>query len=291
MAKKTIVIVGVLMVAYLATSAYFATELMRVPRIPLDDSPTSVGLVYEDVSFPSRIDNVALSGWYIPGGETIVVMVSSSIENRTDPNIGALEISRDLVKGGFSVLLFDLRGRGDSEGKGVFLTHNDRDIGGAIDYVKSRGHTDVAIVGFSTGAASSLIFASREDVLAVVSDSSFASVDEMVIKVGAEERGLPQSLIKFFKPGVFLMARVIYGYKRTDPVDVVVDIRCPIFFIHGELDGLIPVEDVHRLHEASDNPADQVWVIPSAEHCLGYRADSESYIRKVVDFLTTGTVR
>ncbi|GAJ17132.1 unnamed protein product, partial [marine sediment metagenome] len=125
----------VVLVAYFGASSYFAAIVMKIPRIPLDDSPASVGLNYEDVSFPSRVDGITLKGWYCLGGESVIIFVNGGHQNRVDPDMGTLELTRDLVGRGYSVLLFDLRGRGESEGKGLRLTHTDRDIGGAVDYI------------------------------------------------------------------------------------------------------------------------------------------------------------
>lgn len=282
-----IIIVVVILLAYLGTSAYFAAIVMKIPRIPLDDSPASVGLNYEDVLFPSRVDDTTLSGWYIPGGgENTIIMVSGSVQNRIEPDIGVLRMSRDLVGRGFNILLFDLRGRGESEGKGLMMTHADRDIGGAVDYIKSRNSSaeNIGIIGFSTGAASALIFAGQENI-AVVSDSCFADVSEMLVRVGVKERGLPESLVQFFEPGVLLMASIFYDYEKVDPVDIVADLNRPILFIHGEADELIPVSDAYQLYGASGNPLDQLWVVFGATHCQAYNTDPIGYIDEVISFL------
>ncbi|UCH42298.1 MAG: hypothetical protein JSW16_05610, partial [Dehalococcoidales bacterium] len=66
-------ILGILVISvlvYLGISSYSAIRAIEVLRIPLDDTPASVGLTYEDIEFSSR-DNVTLRGWYIPAtGET-----------------------------------------------------------------------------------------------------------------------------------------------------------------------------------------------------------------------------
>jgi cephalosporin-C deacetylase-like acetyl esterase len=36
-------------------------------RLPITDTPASVGLAYEDVSFPAT-DGVRLRGWFVPAG-------------------------------------------------------------------------------------------------------------------------------------------------------------------------------------------------------------------------------
>jgi len=286
--KIALIIIGVVLVIYLGISAYTAITVMKIPRIPLGDSPASVGLTYEDVSFPARIDNITLRGWYIPGGNRFtLIIVNGGWRNRSDPTLGTLELSKDLVEKGYSLLLFDLRGRGESEGEGLVLTHTDRDIGGAVDYIKGRGCSsqNIGIIGFSTGAASTIIFASQEDVAAVISDSSFADVTEMLVREVSKQKGLPELLVRSFTPGTFLMAKLIYGYNRVNPVDKVADVQCPILFIHGEIDESIPLTDAYELYQAGNNPSNAIWVVPNAGHCEGYKTDSVGYVEKVTTFL------
>src|SRR5215831_13952568 len=53
--------------AYTALSIYIATQLVYVPQKPLYATPASLGLQFKYVTFTSRIDQVQLQGWYIPG--------------------------------------------------------------------------------------------------------------------------------------------------------------------------------------------------------------------------------
>jgi len=289
MIKVTAVAVGIIAVIYTAVSAYAAAYIMPIPRLPLGETPASVGLDYEDVSFPSRVDSITLKGWFIPGEKMFsVIVVNGGWRNRVDLNVGTLEMSRDLVEEGFSLLLFDLRGRGESEGEGLILIHVERDIGGAVDYIKSRGYPaeNIGIISFSSGAASSLIFASQESIAAIVSNGSFANVYEMSVG-GAKQKGLPGPFVTCFFPGVLLMTRVMYGYQAVNPVDVVADVACPILFIHEEQDSGISVEAVYELFEASGNPSDELWVTPNVEHSQAYKTFPLWYIEMVANFFDT----
>jgi len=280
------ILAGIVLVLYFGISVYLAS-MIEVPRIPLGESPASVGLVYEDVSFPSHTDNITLRGWYMPGEkEFAIIMVSGGIQNRVDPNAGTLEMGKNLVERGFSVLMFDLRGRGESEGKGVFLTHDERDIRGAVDYIKNRGYPadSIGVIGFSTGATSSLIFASHENIAAVISDSSFADVTEDLVRKVSIETGIPKLLVKLFVPSTLLMVKMMYGYDTVNLMDTVADVRCPILFIYGELDDLVPMESAYKLFEASGNPLDELWVVPGAGHSQTYKMNPVSYIDKVTAF-------
>ena len=289
---KVIGIVAVaILVIYLGISAY-VVSMSKVPRIPLAESPASMGLAYEDVSFPSRIDDVTLSGWYLPGekGFTIIV-VNGGIQNRVDPRTGTLEIGRGLAEMGFDVFMFDLRGRGESQGKGRLLTYDERDIGGAVDYVMSRGYPAerIGLLGFSAGATSSLIFASKDDVFAVVSDSSFVNVADDLVRKASNETGVPKPLVRLFVPGTLLIAKAMHGYDAVNLTNIVADVRRPILFIYGERDDLVTMADARELFEASGNPSDELWIVPDAGHSQAYKMNPVDYIDKVMAFFDETT--
>lgn len=225
-----------------------------------------------------------LKGWYLAGNKKFtIIMVTGMHQNRVDSSIGTLSIARDLVEKGYNVLLFDLRGRGESEGKGVLLTNADRDIGGAFDYIRKRGcpSDSIGIVGFSAGAASAIIFASQENIAAVVSESCFADVADTFIRKLATILSAPRWLIKIFSPGIYLMSRIIYGYRKVNPLGRIADVACPILLIQGEKDDLVTPEDAYRLLKASGNPSDELWLVPNAGHTEAYCLDPAGYIDRV----------
>jgi len=229
------IVVAVILIIYFGISAY-VVSMSKVPRLPLTGSPAALSLAYEDVSFPSRIDSVTLSGWYLPGEKDFtIIMVSGGIQNRVDSRTGTLEIGRDLVERGFSVLMFDLRGRGESQGQGRLLAYDERDIGGAVDYVMSRGYPaeNIGLLGFSAGAKSSLIFTDKDEVGAVVADSSFVHVTDDLVRKASGETGIPEPLVRLFVPGTLLIARVMHGYDAVNLSDIIADIRSPILFIEN----------------------------------------------------------
>lgn len=287
--KVGLIVVAVTFVIYWSLSIFGAIAVMRVPRLPLDDSPASVGLVYEDISFPSRYDDIELKGWFIPGGgDFVIVVIPGGFQNRVDYNVNTLGLARDLVGKQYDVLMFDLRGRGESEGKGLVLMNIDRDIGGAIDYLKNEGYSanSIAIIGFCTGATSSCIFAHQESIGALVLVGCYPYITDMVVTQAAL-RGIPEFLVRFFIPGVLSIARIIYGFELINPIDVIDDVNCPILFIHEEYDDSITLEDNHQLNRESGSDANEVWEISSANHSQGYKTHPHAFVEKVANFLST----
>ena len=264
---------------------------MEIPRLPLNNSPSSVGLDYENVSFESRDNSVLLRGWYIPSsGNYVIVIVHGGFQNRVDEDVDTLALTKDLVKNGYNVLLFDLRGRGESEGKGLALSNIELDIGGAVDYLRGRGVPSncIFLMGFCSGATSSCIFASQNKIGALVLDGCFIDVPTMVTRQAASF-GIPKFLVKFFVPGLLFMTRIIYDYDMVNPIDVVDKVACPIFFIHEELDESIKWEEANKLFRASGNPANEIWQISNTEHSQGYRTHPLEYIEKVDIFLVASS--
>ncbi len=135
-----------LIVFYVGLSGYAATRLVRVERLPLVITPKDFGLSYEDVVFPSDIDALRIKGWYIPaeGSHRIIIMVHGEKCHRANPSIAILEIARAMVEQGFTVLTFDLRGRGESPaGYNTLGFFEQRDLKGAVRYAISRGFADL----------------------------------------------------------------------------------------------------------------------------------------------------
>ena len=263
-------------------------RLWNIPRLPVEGSPAAVGLAYEDVAFYSRNDGILLKGWFIRGeGNIALIVVHGGYENRVDYIVSTLDLTRDLVEKEYSVLLFDLRGRGESAGKGCSLSNIEYDIGGAKDYVESLGYTasdKTCIIGYCSGAASSCIFASQENVGALVLDGCFPSVQAMVGRQ-ATKKNIPLFLLNFFWPGVLQASQTIYGFRLVNPIDVVPKIKCPILFIHEEYDEVVSLEDNYRMFQASGNPAGEVWQVQDAEHSEGYTRNPDDYIEKIDAFL------
>ncbi len=281
-----------LIVVYTGLSVFGAVAAMAIPRLPLKDSLDSVGLVYSDVAFSSRVDNLVLKGWYIPGkGERAIIIVNGGFQNRADDLVDTLDLTRDLNIKGFDVLLFDLRGRGESQGNARNLLNIDRDMGGAFDYVESLGFkpSGIGILGFCSGAASACIFASRQQVGAVVLDGCFASVTSMVYGQ-AQARHIPSFLVDIFLPGVRLGSFILFGYREVDPVSVIASVTAPVLFIHEEKDDLTTLSETQLLLKGAVNPNDTLWEIPAAQHSQGYRAGPAEFVNKVSDFFAANLI-
>jgi pimeloyl-ACP methyl ester carboxylesterase len=280
---------GVFLVIYLCLSAYGAKQAMEIPRLPVVYSPASLGVPYEDVAFKSRGDNVTLKGWYVPGDrEDVILIVHGGFQNRIDDNVDTGGLTHALVEKGHNVLLFDMRGRGESEGRGLSLSNIGPDIGGAVDYLKSRGFRtgNICLLGFCSGAASVCIYASGNSVGALILVGCFIDCPTMLARQAAAA-GLPEFVAYFLLPGGKFFTHLLYGFTMINPIDAIRNVTCPILFVHEQYDEFTSSEETRRLLRAADNPADEIWEASATEHSQAFRTHPIDFVNKIDEFISS----
>jgi pimeloyl-ACP methyl ester carboxylesterase len=285
--KLGIAFILAVLIIFIGISGYLGYSMTRLERVPLERNPGALGLAYEDVSFPSMDDGLTLRGWFLqgPDSEQVIIMVHGNEGNRDDPTIGTLDIASQLVKHGYNVLMFDLRGCGESDGDMVSGGYYEkRDLRGAVKYIKECGYDHIGVLGFSLGAVTSLLTAAEDkDIDAVVSDSSFADLNDIMGPEFSKRTRAPAILLQ----PILFMIKIMYGvdFNAIKPIESVPMIEpAPVFFIHGDEDETIPVEHARRLKQASQNPRNQLWIVPGAGHTRCYVTYPEEYISRVTAF-------
>jgi fermentation-respiration switch protein FrsA (DUF1100 family) len=304
----TLLIVSVIVAtAYTALSIYIATRLIYAPQVPIYATPASLGLQFKYVTFPSRVDQVKLKGWYIPGvlpngkltSQRTIIMVHGNRTNRADKSVGVLNLSGDLAHHGFAILAFDMRGTGESPPAPLSLGYfEQRDVLGAVDFLRSGpvpypalGRTHIiGGWGVSMGAATLLLASSQEPAIrAIVSDCAYADIIPIL------EREVPKGghLPSLFTPGTLFTANVLYGmdFYAVRPEDVVANIAPrPILFIHGTSDTYIPPSNMTALATAARTTPGanvQTWLVPGAAHAKSFMTEGAVYVDRVVAFYNT----
>ena len=268
---------------YAIVSFLIANGFAMSDRVPVSVTPD---IAYENISFRSYPDNVLLKGWYIPvaGNKTIIVMHGGK-QNRSQPGIGLMDLCLALNKQGYSILTFDRRGCGQSESAKLGARSClDRDFAGAIRFIKDKKgpRENIYLWGTSIGAVAALSCAAKMDsIRAIVADSCFADIPEMVDRV--MKKAFPAFVV--FKPGSMYMGRQFMGMEKSNPVDNTSRISCPVLFISGTEDPIIPEEDTYRLFNSSPSPASRIWMVAGAEHSKSFLTCRREYIDRVTSFL------
>jgi len=64
--EETGIVLAVILFLYLGLSILGSVLIMHIPRLPVNVSPSSVSLTYEEVSFSERGDSLTLKGLVSP---------------------------------------------------------------------------------------------------------------------------------------------------------------------------------------------------------------------------------
>jgi uncharacterized protein len=269
-------LVGILLFgAYLAACWYLIRVMLTIDRKPARLNPYELGFPnVEELSF-SAPDGVRLVGWFIPAaGDRAIVLVHGVYSNAWDGQ--SPEVARAYHDAGFNVLLFDSRGQGRSGGTLGLAWVERQDVRAAVDLLVARGFQagKLGVHGTSYGAATALLAAAETpEIGAVVADSAFADVRDVMQAELTRRTGIPLRWAQVLAPGLRLVVQRRYGLDldKIAPERAIAAIsQRPVLLIHGEHDQIIPIESLQRLRFAA-RTSTTVWVLPGRQHTEGVR--------------------
>jgi hypothetical protein len=254
--------------------AYVITHLPRETVAPAD-----LGAPHEDVTIRTD-DGLDLAGWYVPSRNGAAVVI---VHGR----IKTIEHARLLVRHGYGVLLFDSRGRAESEGDPNMLGwEGEKDVRAALDFLQARPDVDpqrIGGLGLSVGGEVLLQSAAHTtDLKAVVSEG--AGVRS--IKEFAE---LPSSARKWLMlPNVVALTGATALYTGVAPpgnlTDLVVRIAPrPVLLIYST-SAAQGGEELNETYAAAVGESATLWGIAEGGHMDGLEARPAEYERRVVAF-------
>ena len=273
--------VGVLAGALVLYAFVFPTSLAIIQthkyREPIGSPPSAE---YQTVSFASS-DGLELSGWYRPSrNRAAVVVVHGAGGDRT----GAVAHAELLARHGFGVLVYDSRGRGESEGSPVgFGWGWPKDVAGALAFLRERPDVDpvrIGGLGLSRGADVLIQVAAEDRTLkAVVADGATGGSFADYRNLGEEAEGPP------FYLTMYTAARVFSGASPGEPLkDAVARISPTPLLLIATGGNLAGERDFNRIYaEAAREPV-ELWDLPDVDHTAAIRQRAEEYERRVVGF-------
>lgn len=176
-------VLGVLAAAYGGLSLWLfvsQSSLVFYPEIDhqVTATPKVAGLQYEDIRLQTS-DGIDLQGWYVPAPQSrgTVLFLHGNAGNISH-RIDSVAMFHRL---GYSTLIFDYRGYGNSGGKpseqGTY-----RDAEAAWRYLNDQQHIPscrIVLFGESLGGAVAAWLAAREKPAALVIASGFTSVPDL----------------------------------------------------------------------------------------------------------------
>ena len=211
-------------------------------------------------------DGVHLHAWFASVDTPLATLVIShgnagNISHRS-------QIMIRLLRAGFSVLMYDYRGYGKSEGapdeEGVY-----KDGRAAFDYALTLQGVDakrIVLWGTSLGGAVAVDVAARRPAAALILESTFSSASDMASAL------YPLLPARFFVRSQF------------NSIDKIRNIRIPVLCMHGTRDGTIPFGLGKKLFDAANEPK-QFYEIKGADHNDTYIVGGDEYLQKARTFV------
>src|SRR5665811_1933325 len=262
-------ILGVLAAAYgglLLAVYFFQSHLVFFPQTGREiiATPAKVGLPYEDIHLQTS-DGISLHGWYIPALQSrgTVLFLHGNAGNISH----RLDSVQMLHRLGYSTLIFDYRGYGNSGGapteQGTY-----QDAEAAWRYLTGPRRTPpcrIVVFGESLGGSVAAWLAARQKPAALVIASGFTSVPD-----------LGQQLYPYLP--VRWLVRIRYDTRAN-----LRKVAAPVLIAHSPEDEIVPFGHGRALFAAA-NPPKQFLELAGG-HNDGFIFMRESWIKVLGDFL------
>jgi len=239
------------------------------------------GWAAQAVTLPSA-SGAMISGWWLPGepGRGVVVLMHGVHADRRT----MLDRAAFLSRAGYSVLLFDFQGHGESLGKRItFGFLESRDATAAVNFARQqRSGEKIGVIGVSLGAAAAALAEPPLPVDALVLESCYPTIYEATANRLADRFGFLGRLATPLLTGQMRL-RLSIGLDDLKPIEGVRRITAPKLFIAGTEDRLTTLPESERLFAAAAEPK-EFWAITGAGHQDLHAFAKAEYERRVLAF-------
>lgn len=273
-----------------ATIWKFQSRFIFYPVAELTESPAAYGLPFHDVTIPTH--NGTLLGWWMPASPVAPVILYL---HGNGGNIGAYAGQASRLRNlGYSVLIFDYRGYGqsfgpfpsesrvyeDAESVWRWLTQASSTLQPANDSLlaNTRQGIDpdqICIYGHSLGGAVAIELASHHpEAAALIVESSFTSALAM---------GHHLRIFRAFP------LRALLDH-RFDSFSKLSQISMPVLFLHGTRDLTVPCRMSRELFAAASDPKHLV-MLSGASHTSCGETGPILYAKTIENFILAACSR
>lgn len=244
-----------LLFIYLAIGAY---GFFCADRLIFHPFPASYQDSQEILKLTTR-DGAQISALYLPNPQAIYTLLYShgNAEDLGDTR----PILERIRRAGFAIFAYDYRGYGTSQGTPT-EQNTYRDIDAAYEYLTTqlkKSPSEIIVYGRSVGGGPSIYLASRQPVAGLILESTFTSVFRVVTRIP------------------------LYPFDRFPNRDRIGKVHCPVLFIHGTRDRVIPFWHSQELFRHANEPR-QLLAVEGADHNDVMLVAGEQYFQALQTF-------
>ena len=264
----------------------FMLQTPVMPKPPLPCQPDDYYLPYENVLFTAA-DGVVLKGWFIPStnedsSETVIIC------HGRGSNKGQLLQKTHFLAEKYNLFYFDFRACGESKGNMSTIGYMEtRDFDAAYTFLKTNkeGYADrVAVMGCSVGGSVAIYGAVKyPEICGIITESTFLSLRSVV-------ENWCRSKMPLFTVFVPLTLSFYRRRLKTDPelfspLFNAPRLKCPVLFIHGDNDRLIPETDRKELVNICGSSYKEEFIVSGATHTKCAETGGVMYRERISAFL------
>ena len=248
-------------------------RLIFVPSTQMEGNPTDLGLEYEEIWLPVENSNTEkMQAWWIPSAkprDRVLLYLHGNGGNISS----TLGRARRYQKLGFSVLLVDYRGYGQSKGNFPSEARVYQDAQTAWNYLVNQRQIpphQIFIYGHSLGGAIGINLAVHQPKAAgVIVESTFTSMRQMADQT---------PIYRFFPIDLIIN-------QHFDSLSKIPLLQIPLLLIHGEQDRSVPATMSQKLFNVATVPK-RLLIVPNADHNDVSFIGDQRYNAAVQDFVT-----
>ena len=182
------------------------------------------------------------------------------------------DIAKNLAGNGTLVYRFDFSGRGESGGDymNTSLSKQRDDLKSILDFVKSRPLVNTArvgILGQSFGTPTTITL--HPGIKSLVLMGSFGHVKDVMMNLFGEGYNPSGISTRVKTDGEVVKLNTVFwsDFENHDILKSIKQVKCPILFIHGSADDIVPVSEMETLFELANEPKEKL-IIEGADHGL-----------------------
>ena len=223
-----------------------------------------------------------VAGWFVQGKPRAgAVLLLHGVRADRREMVSRAEF---LYKQGYSVLLIDLPGHGESSAEHITFGFNEAaGVTAALEFLSSKLPSEkIGVIGVSLGAASLVLSRPQPAPSAVILESMYPTITEAVsdrlrLRLGAPGAYLAPLLVWQ------LPVRLGITSDQLRPIAEISALHAPVMIISGSIDRHTTIDETGRIYNAANQPK-ELWVVKGAGHINMHAFARETYEEKVSAF-------